>query len=250
MAIALVAALIVVLVPTVSLWRGDLRPALRSVRSGKFDARGGRLECGLVVAEVALAMLIASGAALLARSVANLYALDPGLRAETVGVIDVMLGGGQRASIDALTSSLGTLPGVRAAAMAQKLPLTGGGYNAPLRIAGHPDTEGMSTEYRIVTPGYFEIMGIALRVGSERRSVEAHVLARALRPAGIGVAVGGAGTWIVGRLFENRLFGVDPGDPATLAAAAGKLVLTALAASWIPARPAGAIDPVETLRQE
>jgi predicted permease len=93
-------------------------------------------------------------------------------------------------------------------------------------------------------------LGIRLALGSERRSVEAHVLGRALRPTGMGVAVGGIGAWVVGRLLENRLFGVDPGDPATLAAAASLLLLAALAASWIPARQAAAIDPVETLRRE
>ena len=93
-------------------------------------------------------------------------------------------------------------------------------------------------------------LGIRLALGSERRRIEARVLGRALWSAGIGVAVGAVGAWAAGRLLEGRLFGVEPGDPATLAAAAVVLLLTALAASWIPARRAGAIDPLETLRRE
>jgi putative ABC transport system permease protein len=93
-------------------------------------------------------------------------------------------------------------------------------------------------------------LGIRLALGSERRSVEAWVLGRALRATGMGVAVGGAAAWAAGRLLEGHLFDVHPGDPATLAAAAVVLLLTALAASWIPARRAGAIDPLETLRRE
>jgi hypothetical protein len=45
------------------------------------------MERGLVVVEVALAMLIASGAALLVRSVSNLYAIDPGITTEGLAVV-------------------------------------------------------------------------------------------------------------------------------------------------------------------
>jgi putative ABC transport system permease protein len=170
MAIAVAAAVLVVLVPTVSLWRGDLRGALRSARTGALEGRGGRLENALVVAEVALAVLIASGAALLARSVAHLYALDPGVRTDGVGVVDVTLGGGisrerQRETITQLTAALAASPGVRSAGAAQKLPLREGGYNLPLILEGRPDLVGMTTEYRVVTPGYLETIGIALRDG-------------------------------------------------------------------------------------
>jgi putative ABC transport system permease protein len=77
--VAIVAVVLVILVPAASLWRGDLRGTLTRARTGGIQGRGGRLERGLVVAEVALAMLIASAAALLVRSVANLYAIDPGI---------------------------------------------------------------------------------------------------------------------------------------------------------------------------
>jgi predicted permease len=180
--IAVTAALLVVVVPTVSLRRDDLRNALGSARTGGLQGRGGRLENGLVVAEVALAMLIASGAALLARSVANLYAVDAGVRAEGVAVLDVMMGGGlslerQRAAVGQLIAALAGLPGVQVAGAAQTLPLRGGGYNVAFSIEGRSDLEGSTTEYRIVTPGYLEAMGFELMsgrtiTGSDRSDTE------------------------------------------------------------------------------
>ena len=182
MGISGAAALLAVLVPTASLWRGDLRGSMHRTRTGGHGGRGGRLESGLVVAEVALAVLIAAGAALLARSVANLYALDPGVRTEGVAVLDVTMGGGlrstgQRQVLDELTAALAQLPGVRSAGAAQTLPLRGGGYNLPIEIEGRPELQGMSSEYRIVTPGYLETMGIALLDGrtitpEDRRETE------------------------------------------------------------------------------
>src|SRR5688572_6086878 len=63
LAIAVGAVLLVVLVPAISLRRSDLRGTMSSARTGGIQGRGGRLERGLVVAEVALAMLNVSGAA-------------------------------------------------------------------------------------------------------------------------------------------------------------------------------------------
>lgn len=170
MGIAIVAALLVVLVSTASLGRGDLHDQLRGTRTGQVDGRGGRLEGALVVAEVALAVLIATGAALLARSVSNLYALDPGVRTEGVGVVDVTLPGGigrgrQTATLERLAAALSALPGVRSAGTSQTLPLRGGGYNLTISIEGGPDAEGMSTEYRMITPGYLESAGLELLAG-------------------------------------------------------------------------------------
>jgi predicted permease len=186
LAIAIAAALLVILVPIVSLYRGDLRGVLSKARTGGIEGRGGGLESSLVIAEVALAVMITIGAALLARSIANLYAVDPGVRTEGVAVVDVMFGAGfNRArleqTLDALTTALIELPGVRSVGAAQKLPLRGGGYNLPISVDGHPEIAGMSTEYRIVTPGYLESAGFALRQGrtitrDDRRDAERAVV--------------------------------------------------------------------------
>ena len=182
MGIAMSAALLVVLVPAVSLYRGDLRGVLSRARTAGIEGRGGRLENCLVIAEVALAVTIAAGAALLVRSVANMYAVDPGVRVEGVAVVDVIIGGrltnAQREqTLGELTRALAELPGVRATAASQQLPLRGGGYNSPLAIDGRPEIKGMTTELRIVTPGYLESVGFPLRqgrliTGDDRRDAE------------------------------------------------------------------------------
>jgi predicted permease len=185
--IAVVASSIVALVPTLSLWRGESARRRRSsihapgagpsllgtlgrARTGGLGGRGGRIENRLVVAEVALAVVIASGAALLLRSVANLYAIHPRVAVQEIGVIDISAHIGLHSAerfelLTRLTAALAELPGVRSVAVAQTLPLRGGGYRLPLEVEGKPESEGMTSEYRIVTPGYIETMGIPLRAG-------------------------------------------------------------------------------------
>jgi predicted permease len=170
MAIAGAAALLVVLVPTISLHRADLRGVLDKTRTGGIGGRGGRLENSLVVAQVAFAVMIAAGAALLVRSVTNQYAVDDGVRTEGVAVVDFVFGGDlDRArpeqTINELTLELARLPGVRSVGLVQTLPLRGGGYRAPATFADRPTTEENATEYRVATPGYLETLGIAARQG-------------------------------------------------------------------------------------
>jgi predicted permease len=93
-------------------------------------------------------------------------------------------------------------------------------------------------------------LGIRLALGAGRRSVEARVLGRGLRTTAAGLVPGAVGAAAAGRLLENRLPGVEAGDPVTLFAALAVLLSTAAVASWLPARRAGATDPVETLRQD
>src|SRR5262245_17618195 len=137
MTIAVIAASLVILVPIVSLYRGDLRGALSAARMGGIQGRGGRLESGLGVAQVALAVMIASGAALLARSVANMYAVQPGVRVDGVAVVDVMFDGtlnhaSREKTIAELERVLRELPGVVSVGTGQQLSLRGGGYRADL----------------------------------------------------------------------------------------------------------------------
>ena len=170
MAIAIAAVLLVVLVPTLSFWRGDVREGLHRARTGGVAGRGGRLERGLVVAQVAIAMLIASGAALLGRSVANLYAIDPGLDAENVAVVDVVASADvtvaeRRQALTAVLAELEQLPGVTATAAAIKIPLRGGGNSFGIIVPGRQDQPSATTFFRVVTRDYFETLGIRLVAG-------------------------------------------------------------------------------------
>ncbi|MES2523799.1 MAG: ADOP family duplicated permease [Gemmatimonadota bacterium] len=172
MVFAIIAVLLVVLIPSTSLFRheDDLHGTLSRSRTGGIQGGGARVERGLVVAEVALAMLIASGAGLLVRSVTKLYAIDPGFTPSGVAVIDIVAGAGmtppQRlAAMDELVNSVGALPGVTSSAMAMKLPLRGNGNNFGITVEGQPDREESSTFFRVASQDYFKTMGIAVTRG-------------------------------------------------------------------------------------
>ncbi len=170
LALALAAVMLVVLVPASSLWRGDLGGTISSARTGGIQGRGGRLERGLVVAEVALAMLIVSGAALLARSVSKLYAINPGIETKGIAVVDIMSSRDmtslqRRQKIEEALAALDALPGVTSTAAAMKLPLRGGGDSFDVGIEGHASDDRAFTYFRVVTRDYFTTLGIRLRDG-------------------------------------------------------------------------------------
>src|SRR5262249_28239201 len=91
-------------------------------------------------------------------------------------------------------------------------------------------------------------VGIRLALGAQPRTVKRMFVYRGMILAGVGIVLGSAAAVGLTRLMSSLLFGVTPIDAATFAAAAGVLVVAALAASYIPARRAAAVDPVETLR--
>ena len=93
-------------------------------------------------------------------------------------------------------------------------------------------------------------LGIQLALGAERRSVVRTILGRGLLMAGIGLATGTLLAISLGRLMANQLFGIEPWDPLSLASAAVLLLGATLAASYVPARRAAGLDPVEVLKGE
>jgi ABC-type antimicrobial peptide transport system permease subunit len=76
------------------------------------------------------------------------------------------------------------------------------------------------------------------------------VVGQAMTLALIGVAAGAAGAWILTRLMQKLLFGVQPSDPATFAAVATLLALVAALAASVPGLRATRVDPVIALRSE
>ena len=172
MAAALVAALLVAVIPGVALWRGSsVQTVLSTTRTGGVGRRGGRLESGLVVAQMALAVLLAAGAGLLIRSVANLRGINPGLEVDRVAVIDATLparlnSDERRQAILGVLPALQAVPGVRSVAAAQKLPLRGSGDNWSIGIVGRPPVN-TTTAFRMVTPDYFKTLGIPIRSGRD-----------------------------------------------------------------------------------
>jgi hypothetical protein len=93
-------------------------------------------------------------------------------------------------------------------------------------------------------------MGVRLALGARPAQVRRLVTRHALIDAMIGVVFGLLGAAALTRVLATMLFGVHPMDPASLGGAATLLLLTAVAASWLPARRAAALDPASVLRLE
>jgi len=91
-------------------------------------------------------------------------------------------------------------------------------------------------------------LGIRVALGAERGAILRMILGEGAAMALIGLAVGGAAAIPLSRLLSGLLFGIEPADPPTIAMAALLLVVVALAAAWVPARRATAVDPMTALR--
>ena len=92
-------------------------------------------------------------------------------------------------------------------------------------------------------------LGVRIALGADRRDVVRLVIGEALLQAA-GVAVGLAGAFATTRLIQSLLFGVRTTDAGTFAAISALLVVTALVASYVPARRAMRVDPMIALRYE
>jgi len=90
-------------------------------------------------------------------------------------------------------------------------------------------------------------IGVRMALGAEQVDVSHMVLREALLLAGAGVAVGLAASAALTRLMASLLYGVSPLDPVTFGLVALALTAVALLASWVPARRAARVDPMEAL---
>jgi len=93
-------------------------------------------------------------------------------------------------------------------------------------------------------------IGLRLALGARQRQVMAMVLGEATWTCLVGIGTGLVSALLLGRLVKSMLYGLQPADPVSLSAGALLLVAVALAASWIPARRAANVQPMEALRHE
>jgi predicted permease len=93
-------------------------------------------------------------------------------------------------------------------------------------------------------------IGIRMALGAQRREVLNLVIVQGMQLAGIGVAIGLIASMSFSRMLQNQLFQVSAFDPLTFTVTAIVLIGAALLASYIPARRATRVDPMEALRYE
>ena len=93
-------------------------------------------------------------------------------------------------------------------------------------------------------------IGIRMALGAQSSGVLSLVVGQGMQLAGIGAVIGLTVSLALGRLIKNQLFQVSAFDPLTLVVTALVLIGAALAASYIPARRATQVDPMEALRYE
>jgi predicted permease len=93
-------------------------------------------------------------------------------------------------------------------------------------------------------------IGIRLALGAQPGQVRKMILRESTWLTLAGVAVGVGGALACTRLVQSMLYGVKPNDPTTIVAGIAVLMTVALAATWIPARRAAAVQPMDALRHE
>jgi predicted permease len=93
-------------------------------------------------------------------------------------------------------------------------------------------------------------IGIRLALGSQRTDVMRLVFASGVKLGLIGCGLGAIGAAFATRLLRSMLFHVDPLDPAMIVLVAASIFLLALIASFVPARRAASIDPMQAIRNE
>jgi predicted lysophospholipase L1 biosynthesis ABC-type transport system permease subunit len=93
-------------------------------------------------------------------------------------------------------------------------------------------------------------IGVRLALGAPPSRVLRSIVGRGVMLAGIGLVVGLAGAAALTRVLEGILFETQPLDPMTFAAMSGVMAVVALFASYLPARKASRVSPLESLRAE
>ena len=166
-----------------------LAPAIQAARFNQIETlkEGGRdaatggsgkwLRSVLVTAEVAISLVLLIGAGLLINSFLRLRSVDPGFRVDNLLTMKIVLPEPkytdfERRSVfyENLVQRVQSLAGVRSAAVTTNLPLYRQGNSISVRIEGRPEPQPgqeLIAVTRIISPGYFETMGIPLLGGRQ-----------------------------------------------------------------------------------
>jgi len=164
------------LVPSLQSSKTDLTESLKAGGKNQAgDARGRTVRSGLVIVEIALAMVLLVGAGLLTRSFMRLQSIDPGFNAQNLLTMKVSVAGTAHSAkrgefFREIVARTQSLPGVKSASAINHLPLSGDRWGTPFAVEGQPAPppgQSPSTTFRFVHPKYFETMGIPLLSGRD-----------------------------------------------------------------------------------
>jgi predicted permease len=154
-------------------------PALKNDAGGRPSIRRVRLRTVLVAGQVALSLLLLIGAGLFIRTLSNFRSIDAGFEASHVLLASLNPGLSgytperEHALFEELLQRLDALPGVLSASAADQ-PLLGGAYVDGLVIEGSaPGTDRAGVQLKLVTPRFFETMGIGVRLGRDFSGLDA-----------------------------------------------------------------------------
>ena len=176
LALALIAAVLIGLVPVTHLFKVNLSTVLHEEgRTGTTGRKARSLRRFLVVAQVAFAFVLLMGSGLLAASFRNLLAVDPGFKSAGVITTGVWMGSALcpddaavRSCTNRLLQSVRSIPGVTHAGGTTNLPLSGNHNDNVILAEGYQMKPGESIVAPVpmtVTPDYFEAMGTPLLRG-------------------------------------------------------------------------------------
>jgi putative ABC transport system permease protein len=225
------------LLPALKASRPALQATLRQGSGG--SASGARLlRDGLVVAELAMTVVLVSGAALFARSLASLLAVDTGVQSR--GVLTMMVPlprwqyateAAQRRFYQALEERVAALPGVQGVGLTSKLPLDYGNSTGYEVVGAPPQDRETTASFRVVNPQYFATLGIPLvrgrifSAGEDSAAQRVVLINRTMAreafgerdPVGRQLRVGGAGdATVVGVVGDVAVGKLDEAIPATM----------------------------------
>jgi len=187
LALALATGVLFGIAPAVQSLQGDLQDRLREGAGRASESRGGRrLRGALVVLEFALSLILLVGTTLLVQTFVRLRMVDTGFDPSHVLTMATTLAGNRYQTseqvarfAEQVVGRVKAIPGVRAAALTNYLPLAGG-INIPLEsitgVAKKEDEILGNLEWFAVTPGFFEAMKIQMRTG---RAFDGHDTAAA-----------------------------------------------------------------------
>jgi putative ABC transport system permease protein len=175
-AVSLLTSVIFGVGPALQISRRDSTETLKeSGRSNSGGVGRHRLRNALIVAEVALAFVLLSGAGLLIRSFNRLMDVNPGFDSTNVLTMSLPMTMGKDTDparvtnyVNEMLSAIQTVPGVRDVAGTSALPLQGWGFGMPFAVGGRPLPDRANRPacfFKIVTPAYFRALGMQLRKG-------------------------------------------------------------------------------------